>query len=86
MNSMCSKEIKNRLASIEGHIKGVRLMVEEDKPCEDILLQLSAVESAINRAGKLLLKNHLEHCVREGVANGDYGVLERFSNILDKYV
>ncbi|NCA66918.1 MAG: hypothetical protein EOM87_02515 [Clostridia bacterium] len=86
MNSLCSKDIKNRLASIEGHIKGVRQMVEEDKPCEEVLLQLSAIESAVNKAGKLLLKAHLEHCVKEGVERGDYQVLERFSKILDKFV
>lgn len=86
MNSYCSKEVKNRLASVEGHIKGIRQMIEDNKPCEDILLQLSAVESAIAKAAKLLLKTHLEHCVREGVEKGDYGVLERFSLIIDKYI
>lgn len=86
MNKFCDKDLDNRLASIEGHVRGIRQMINEDKPCEQIIMQLSAVESAINRAAKLLLKTHLEHCVKEGVKNGDYDVLERFSKVLDKYI
>lgn len=86
MNKFCNKDIENRLASIEGHIKGVKKMLIDDKPCEDVLVQLSAIESAVNAAGKLLLKAHLKHCVKEGVEHGDYDVLDRFSRILDKYM
>lgn len=86
MNKFCNKEINNRLASIEGHVKGIRQMIDNDKTCEEILLQLSAVEAAVSAAGKVLLKTHLEHCVKEGIEKGDYGVLERFSKILDKFV
>ncbi len=86
MNSNCSKEIINRLASIEGHIKGIKQMVIEDKPCEDVLWQMYAVESAMSKAAKLLFKNHLNTCIKESVEKGDYSVLDKLTKLLDKYM
>lgn len=80
------KDISNRLSSIEGHIKGIKTMLDEDKTCEEILLQVSAVESAINKVGKLILKNHLNTCVKESIKNGKEDILDRFNSILEKYL
>ena len=81
-----NKSIDTRLASIEGHIKGIRQMVADGKPCEDVLLQLSAVEGSVTKLAKMMLKNHLNHCVKDGVEQGDADVLERFTNLFDKYI
>lgn len=80
------KSLINRLSTAEGHIAGIKRMIEDGKPCEDILMQLSAVESSVNRLGKIILKNHLNTCVKEGVQKGDGDILNRFNNILDKYL
>ena len=80
------KTIDNHLASIEGHIKAVREMVKTEKDCEEVLLQLSAIESSVNRLGKKLLKEHLNHCVKEGIQNGENDILDRFNTVLDKYL
>ncbi|MEG1613587.1 MAG: metal-sensing transcriptional repressor [Clostridia bacterium] len=80
----CS-DIDTRLASIEGHIRGVRQMVRDNKDCSDVVLQLSAVEAAVKKVSKIVLINHIEHCVREGVENGDMSVLDRLLEVLDKY-
>lgn len=74
-----------RLASIEGHIKGIRQMVKDEKDCADIILQLSAVEAAIQKAAKLLLKSHIEHCVKDSIKSGDLSAIDKLEEVLDKY-
>ncbi|MEM2917097.1 MAG: metal-sensitive transcriptional regulator [Candidatus Bathyarchaeia archaeon] len=64
------EEVIKRLARIEGHVRGIRRMVEEDKKCPDILLQLAAVRAAINRVGRLVLEDHIEVCVAQAVKEG----------------
>ena len=78
--------VDRRLATIEGHVKALRKMVAEDTECEKILTQLSAVESSINSVGKLYLKHHLNHCVKEGIENGDADILDKFTKVLEKYL
>ncbi|PKN65802.1 MAG: hypothetical protein CVU54_18560 [Deltaproteobacteria bacterium HGW-Deltaproteobacteria-12] len=58
-----SDEIVKRLSRIEGHIRGIKKMLEEDQPCDQVLLQLSAVRAALNKATKILLEDHFDHCV-----------------------
>ncbi|WP_458861753.1 metal-sensitive transcriptional regulator [Acidaminobacterium chupaoyuni] len=86
MSSHYNKALDNRLAAIEGHVRGVRQMLADGKECEDILLQISALSGSINKVGKLLLKEHLNHCVKDGIEQGDVDVLARFNAVLDKYL
>ncbi len=64
------KEVINRLSRIEGHIRGLRKMVEEDKDCPDILLQVAAVRAALNQVGRILLEDHMESCVVAAAKEG----------------
>lgn len=64
------KDVLNRLATIEGHLKGVRKMVEEDQYCVDILKQIYAVERALQKLEAKLLDGHLSGCVRAGFRDG----------------
>lgn len=82
---MVDKSLDNRLATIEGHIRGVRQMVADGKDCSDVLLQLSAIESAVQKLSKVILKNHIEHCVKDSVTHGDLTALDRLNDVLDKY-
>ncbi len=86
MTNEQKKDFTKRLSIIDGHINGIKNMIAEDKGCEAVLLQLSAVESSINKLGKLMLKNHLNTCVKEGIKKGDVDILDRFNGILDKYI
>ena len=81
-----SKDLDNRLAAVEGHIAAIRRMMTEDHECEDILLQLSAAESAIDKVAKIILKEHLNHCVKESIQRGETSSLEQFNRILEKYL
>lgn len=64
------KDALNRLSYIEGHLKGIRKMVEDDQYCVDILKQTHAVKRALDKFDAVLLKAHLDGCVREGFAEG----------------
>jgi len=80
------KDIDNRLATIEGHIKGIRQMIAEGKSCEDILLQLHAVTCSLKKVSKKILNDHLNNCVKESIEQGETETLESFANILEKYI
>ncbi len=59
------KDAARRLARIEGHVRGVERMIEEEKSCPDILLQIAAVREALNKVGRIVFEDHLEHCLAD---------------------
>ena len=64
------KKLKNRLHRMEGQLRGIARMVEEDAYCTDILVQVSAVNAALNSFNKVLLANHIKTCVRQDILDG----------------
>jgi DNA-binding FrmR family transcriptional regulator len=64
------KQVLNRLSRIEGHIRGIKKMIEEDRDCPDILHQIAAVKSSINKVGELVLEDHIESCLIDAVKEG----------------
>lgn len=77
------KELQDRLSRIEGHVRGVKRMLAEHGTCEDLLLQVAAVRSALNRVQARLLENHLETCVADAVRSGKGSkALERLKGAL----
>ena len=64
------KQLLNRLARIEGHTRGIRRMVEEGRECEDILLQISAVQAAWKKLSEIILEDHLDVCMAHAAAEG----------------
>ncbi len=71
------QEVLNRLKRIEGQIQGIQRMVAEGKYCVDILLQVSAVQGALEQVSKRLLGRHIESCVAEAFTSGDHRDRER---------
>ena len=65
------EKLQNRLKKIEGQVRGIRRMVEDEAYCVDILTQIGSVVSASEKVGSLLLKDHVEHCVRESIEKGE---------------
>ena len=63
--------LQNRLRRIEGQVRGVQRMVDEEAYCVDVLTQISSVVSAMEKVGAILLKDHVEHCVRESIEKGE---------------
>ena len=66
-----TKAVLNRLSRAIGHMESIRRMVEDGRDCSEVLIQLSAVKSAINNTGKIILQDHIEHCIVDAVENGD---------------
>lgn len=81
-----TKEVTNRLARAIGHLQKVKQMVEDGEDCSDVLIQLAAVKSALNNTGKVILKDHLEHCIVHAVEDGDEQMLEELNNAIDKFL
>ncbi len=68
---MDSENLHKRLNKIKGQINAIDRMIDQDIPCEDILVQINAAKSALHKVGQLVLEGHLQHCVREGIEHGD---------------
>lgn len=80
------REVSNRLARAIGHLQKVKQMVENDEDCSDVLIQLAAVKSAINNTGKVILKDHLEHCIVHAVEDDDFQMIEELNNAIEKFI
>lgn len=80
------RAVVNRLSRAIGHLESVKRMVERDEDCSDVLIQLAAVRSAINNTGKLVLKNHLNHCIVEAVEENDQEAIDRLNEAIEKFV
>lgn len=78
------KSLLNRLSRIEGQVRGVRKMVEEDAYCTDILVQVSAVNAALNAFKSELLSNHIRTCVKDDIRNGEDETVEELVSVLQK--
>lgn len=76
----------NRLSRAIGHLEAVKRMVEDGRDCSEVLVQLAAVKSAINNTGKLILKDHLNHCIVEALETGDHQPLDDLSDAIDKFI
>ena len=68
---MDAENLHRRLKKIIGQVKAIDKMVDDDIPCENVLIQINAVKSALHNVGQVVLEGHLNHCVREGIEHGD---------------
>ncbi|MCP3773519.1 metal-sensitive transcriptional regulator [Paenibacillus sp. MZ04-78.2] len=76
----------NRLNRIEGQVRGLKGLIERDTYCDDVLNQISSVQSALNGVGKLLLEYHLKSCVIERIQEGDSEVLTELMITMNKLI
>ena len=81
-----TKQVVNRLSRAAGHLESVKRMVEEGRDCSEVLIQLAAVRSAINNAAKLLISDHMEHCIRDAIERGDTDALRKFNDSIDQFL
>lgn len=86
MNEDFKKTFDNRLATVEGHVKAVRKMVAENQSCVDVLIQITAIQRAVKKAGMELLKNHMEHCVKNGLKEGSESLADELKSLLGTYL
>lgn len=82
--------VMKRLKRVEGQIRGITRMIEEDKRCEEILIQIGSAKAALHKTGQIILEGHLHHCVLDGIQQGKgdetlknlSSALEQFSRIV----
>lgn len=80
------RAVVNRLSRAIGHLNKVKQMVEDDEDCSEVLIQLAAVRSAINNTGKVIVKNHINHCIVEAVQENDIQAIEDLNRAIDKFL
>jgi DNA-binding FrmR family transcriptional regulator len=80
------KNVVNRLARMIGHLKGIKTMVEDDVDCSEILIQLSAVRSALNNTGKIILTDHINHCLIHAYEENDTEMITRLNDAVGKFL
>lgn len=78
------RDLLNRLNRIEGQVRGIRKMVEKDAYCTDILIQVSAVNAALNSFNKVLLSNHIRTCVADDIRKGNDEAVDELVTVLQK--
>ena len=81
-----TKAVINRLSRAIGHMESVKRMVEEGRDCSEVLIQLSAVKAAINNTAKVILKDHIEHCMVDAVESGDHEAIEELTEAIDRFM
>lgn len=81
-----NKAIINRLSRAIGHLESVKRMVEDERECNDILIQLAAVTSALNNAGKLILQEYIEDCIVVAVKSGDEKAIEDLNKAIIQFI
>lgn len=80
------KAVINRLSRAIGHLEKVRRMVENGEDCSNVLIQLAAVRSALDNTGKVILKDHMRHCMVDAVAAGDEEAIDDLCQAIDKFM
>ncbi|OED29613.1 metal-sensing transcriptional repressor [Methanosphaera sp. WGK6] len=83
---MDSDNLHRRLRKIEGQVAAIDRMIEEDIPCENVLMQVNAAKSALTKVGSIILEGHMNHCVKDAIDKGDSSeAIEDLSKIIDYY-
>ena len=81
-----TREVVNRLARAIGHLQKVKQMVEDGEDCSQVLVQLSAVISALNGTGRAILKDHISHCIVDAVEAGDQEAIQALNDAIDRFM
>ncbi|MBD1825314.1 metal-sensitive transcriptional regulator [Cyanobacteria bacterium FACHB-DQ100] len=81
------RRVINRLSRIEGHIRGIKTMVQDDRPCPDVLIQVAAVRGALDRVARMILDEHLSQCVARAAQEGNIDAeIEELKAALDRFL
>lgn len=81
-----TRAVLNRLSRAIGHLESIKRMVEDGRDCSEVLIQLSAVKSAINNTGKVILQDHIQHCIVDAVKSGDTRELDELNKAIEQFI
>lgn len=81
-----TKAVVNRMARIIGHMESIKRMVESGRDCSEVLVQVAAVKSALNNVGKVILQDHIKHCIVDAVEDNDQQAIDDLCTAIDKFM
>ena len=81
-----TKAVLNRMARLIGHLESTKRMIEDGRDCSEVLIQLSAVDAALRAVGRIILKDHIEHCIVEAIQEGDDQAIEELNKAIDQFM
>jgi DNA-binding FrmR family transcriptional regulator len=81
-----TKAVLNRMNRAIGHMESVKTMIEEGRDCSEVLVQIAAVRSAINNIGKIILEDHISHCLVDAVETGDEQAIKDLNDAISKFI
>ncbi len=81
-----TKAVVNRLARAIGHLESVKRMVEDGRDCSEVLMQLAAVRSALNSTARIILKDHIGHCIVDAVESNDLETIENLNQAIEQFL
>ena len=81
-----TKAVINRLSRAIGHLESVKRMVEDGRDCSDVLIQLAAVRSALNNTAKVILKDHIDHCLVDAIESGDTESIDMLKKAIEQFM
>ncbi len=83
---MDSENLHRRLKKISGQIAAIDRMIDEDVPCEEVMVQINAVKSAVHKVGQIIMEGHIQHCVRDGIEHGDAEkTIAEFTKVIEQF-
>ena len=85
-NHKQNKAVIDRISRVCGHLGAIKKMIEENRDCKEILIQLAACKQAVNNIGKIYLTDHINHCVKNAINNNDQAIIEDLNDIIDKFI
>lgn len=80
------KQVLDRLSRAIGHLEAIRRMVEADRDCAEVLVQVAAVRTAVNNIGKIILIDHINHCVVDAARTGDQQTIDELNRAITQFV
>ena len=83
---MDGDNLHRRLKKIIGQVQAIDRMIDENVPCEDVLTQISAAKSALNKAGQVVLEGHLNHCIKDAVKKGNSKEIQNFTKAIERFI
>lgn len=81
-----TKAVLNRMSRIIGHMESIKRMVEDGRDCSEVLVQIAAVKSAMNNVGKVILQDHINHCIVDAVESHDQKSIDDLCEAIDKFM
>jgi len=81
-----TKAVLNRLKRLTGHLQSVTRMVEDGRDCSEVLVQIAAVRAALSATAKIIMKDHIEHCIHDAVDHRDFDAIDELTAAIERFI